>query len=39
MVSAELGAQFAGYAGHMIRKGQACESAVGAKVGLLFRKV
>ena len=30
-----LGARRAGYeAVHMIRKGQACESAVGAKVGL-----
>jgi len=32
----ELGARFAGYeAIHMIRKGQACWSAAGVKVGLL----
>jgi hypothetical protein len=34
----ELGARKAGYeAIHMIRKGQACCSAPGAKVGLLHR--
>ena len=36
--SGELGARFAGYeAIHMIRKGRACWSVVGAKVGLLHR--
>ena len=36
--SGELGVRRAGYeAIHMIRKGQACWSAVGAKVGLLNR--
>jgi len=36
--SGESGARFAGYeAIHMIRKGQACNSAVGVKVGLLHR--
>jgi hypothetical protein len=34
----ELGARIAGYeAIHMIRKGQACWSAAGVKVGLLHR--